>query len=433
MKQSHEASLYSPRILPRTRVFPGAESVTSLGGAAVLVAPLSNRGEIVAVVYLERDIGDGPFSAEAQAFIREFGICAGQAFARVLRLQALEAFKREHDRRLLAEGRFPGIIANHPNMLRLLKTVVQVADSDATVLVNGETGTGKELIARAIHLNSGRVSKPYVTIHCGALPDTLFESELFGHKKGAFTGAVRDRAGRISEAAGGTLFIDEIAEIPLTVQAKLLRFFQFGELQRVGSDHVKRLDVRIIAATHQNLEKMVAEGRFRQDLYYRLNVLELEIPPLRARKSDIPLLIEHFLKQFWKRDDAPPAFSHRTMTMLEHYDYPGNVRELAHIVERATVLVRGPIITEALLPKGPRKAWRSGADQELPQASFEAFTNQALKKARETATLEAVHAVERAFLDGLLEENGGDIPAAAKLAGMHRTYLYRLISKHKKR
>jgi Nif-specific regulatory protein/two-component system response regulator HydG len=238
--------------------------------------------------------------------------------------------------------------------------------------------------------------------------------------------------GRIAQADGGTLFIDEVAEIPPAAQAKLLRFFQFGEFQRIGSDRVERVNVRIIAATHQNLEQLVAEGRFRQDLYYRLNVVELEIPPLRERGSDVLLIADHFLQRFQRGKET--ELTKEARMALERYHYPGNVRELAHAIEHACVLARNPRIELNLLPKaiqahfnqtGPSASWERDSDE------FETFTNDELKAAREAVSKKAVEMVERAFVNGLLKRCEGNVSRAAREAGMHRTYLYKLLSKYK--
>jgi Nif-specific regulatory protein/two-component system response regulator HydG len=307
-------------------------------------------------------------------------------------------------------------------MIELLKVVTQVADSDANVLVHGESGTGKELIVRALHLNSARRNKPLVVIHCTALPATVLESELFGHKRGAYTGADRDRTGRIASAEGGTVFLDEIAEIPLELQAKLLRFLQFGEIQRLGSDRVEIVDVRIVAATHQDLAKLVEKGRFRQDLYYRLKVVELEIPPLRERKGDIPVLLEHFTKKAWKRPGQAPEWSREAVRVLMSHAYPGNVRELEHIVERACLLARGPELGPELLPPDVVPAAAA-----MPSFGFSTWSNDELKLARE----QAQDTVEQEFLRTLLGPCQGNISEAARRSGISRPYLQRLVSKHR--
>ncbi len=247
--------------------------------------------------------------------------------------------------------KFESIISHSGKMEDVLNLAGRVADSKATVLIRGESGTGKELIARAVHFASGRKDKPFVTVNVAALSENLMESELFGHEKGAFTGAVGARVGRFEEADGGTLFIDEVGDVPLTVQVKLLRAIQFGEVQRLGSNETRKVDVRIIAATHRNLEEMMSVGEFREDLYYRLNVVSINIPSLRERKEDIPMLIEHFIKKYSDINGKNVAsVSREALDKLMKYNYPGNVRELENIIERSVILAREETITENELP-----------------------------------------------------------------------------------
>ncbi len=425
------AAIFSEDITKDTR-FVGTESVMILGSCSVMVTPLEFKDQVEAVIYMEKRDGEAPFTPDDQAFMKEFSQLAGFAIHRVLELETLARLKRIHERDFLNQYHFEGIIGRNPKITHLLETVVQVAKSDATALLIGETGTGKELIARAVYQNSQRADKPYITLHCGAMPETLFESELFGHKKGSFTGAHQDRSGRIAQAKGGTLFLDEVAEIPLATQAKLLRFIQFGEFQRVGSDHLEKVDIRLIAATHKDLAQMVEDGTFRQDLYFRLNVLELEIPPLRERKSDIPLLVDYFLKKYWKRDEKP-RLSNGSITALERYAYPGNVRELAHIVERMCVLARGPLLEASLLPKNLSECVKEAQSPISSEAvvEFSSYSNDELKAARDHATREAVAQVEKTYLQGLLKLSDGNITRAAERAGMQRPYLHRLLAKYR--
>ena len=237
---------------------------------------------------------------------------------------------------------FDRILGDHPTMQRLLKRVAQVAPSRATVLIQGESGTGKELIASAIHHNSKSAGGPFVRLNCAALADSLLESELFGHERGAFTGAIGRREGRFKQADGGTLFLDEVSEIPLGVQVKLLRFLQEREFERVGGSETLTVDVRVVAATNRDLLDCVRAGAFREDLYYRLNVITLEVPPLRVRKSDIPLLAQAFLVKFAKENDRKiRGFTDQARRRLLAYPWPGNVRELENAVERAVVLSAG--------------------------------------------------------------------------------------------
>jgi two-component system NtrC family response regulator len=247
--------------------------------------------------------------------------------------------------------RFNSIISQSGVMENVLNIVGRVANSKATVMIRGESGTGKELIARAVHFAGNRKEKPFVVVNVASLSENLMESELFGHEKGAFTGAIAQRKGRFEEADGGTLFIDEVGDIPLAVQVKLLRAIQFGEIQRLGSSTPFSVDVRIIAATHRNLEEMIKNGEFREDLYYRLNVVSVTLPKLRERRVDIPLLIEHFIKKYAELNEkSVVGITSEALDKLMKYDYPGNVRELENIIEHAVVLCREENIALEDLP-----------------------------------------------------------------------------------
>jgi len=426
-KALREGKMIQSQNLAGDARFAAAESARALGGIPVLAAPLRWQGAVYAVIYLEKGDQDPPFDEDQQLFLSELADLAGQALHNALELRRLERLRLQHDD-FFTRYDFEGLVGRHPAMIALFELIAQVADSDATLLVRGETGTGKELVARSLYKNSGRRHKPFVTLHCGALPETLFEAELFGHEKGAFTGADRHRAGRIAEAAGGTLFIDEVAEMPIAVQAKLLRFFQSGEVQRIGADQVETVDVRIIAATHQDLEDLVERGSFRRDLYYRLNVVQLELPPLRKRKSDIPFLIDAFLDRYWKKP-VKPSLSHAALTALTSYDYPGNVRELAHLIERACLLTRDARIDLDALPEPIRRAGEVVRTGEEP-ILFPELTNDALKSMRDRAGKAAVNRVEIAFLEKLMARFGDDVAAAAEHAGMQKTYLYKLLARH---
>ncbi len=248
--------------------------------------------------------------------------------------------------------KFDTIISSSGKMESVLSTAARVANSKATVLIRGESGTGKELIAKAIHYASPRKDKPFTTVNIASLSENLMESELFGHEKGSFTGALNQRTGRFEEADGGTLFIDEVGEIPLSVQVKLLRAVQFGEIQRLGSGGNIKIDVRILAATHRNLEEMIKANQFREDLYYRLNVVSITVPPLRERKNDIPILADHFVKKAAEANEKEiTGLSREALDNLMKYNFPGNVRELENIIERAVVLSRDNQISEGDLPQ----------------------------------------------------------------------------------
>ncbi len=246
---------------------------------------------------------------------------------------------------------FESMIGQSPNFESLLRSAGMVAATDVTVLVTGETGTGKEVLANALQKQGPRADKPFVILNCAALPEMLAESELFGHRKGAFTGAISHQAGRFQAAHGGTIFLDEVDSLPVTLQAKLLRFLESGEIQPVGETQTQFVDVRIIAATNANLQQKINRGEFRKDLYYRLNVVPLEIPPLRERLGDIQLLITHFMKCFAEEHRLSPAtFSRGAMIRMTQYPWPGNVRELRNVCERLCIFLAGRVIEETNLP-----------------------------------------------------------------------------------
>ena len=270
---------------------------------------------------------------------------------KVLEKKSLLAETRGLRQRLEHKYRFDNLVGESPEMLAVFKTIRQVAPAAASVLLLGESGTGKELFAQALHQNSSRSARPFVKVACAALPETLLESELFGHEKGSFTGAIYTRAGRFEAADGGTLFLDEIGDISPTVQVKLLRFLEQREFERVGGNKTFKVDVRIVAATHRDLRKKVDEGGFREDLYYRLNVIEISIPPLRQRPGDIPLLAQHFLKKYAAANGKEiEGLSDEVMALLLAHRWPGNVRELENALERAVVLATEPQLLPVHFP-----------------------------------------------------------------------------------
>jgi Nif-specific regulatory protein/two-component system response regulator HydG len=419
------ALLYLPNLIEDPR-FATGESGLVIGRCCVLVAPLRHGDEVYGVVYLENRERVDSFTAESRAFLAELAEIAGLFLKRASDREELRRRNRSLERDLFAQHDFAGIVTRDPRMVELLRVVAQVAGADAPILVLGETGSGKELIARALHVNSPRRGKPFVTVHCSALPGTLLESELFGHVAGAFTDAKRDRPGRLASAHGGTLFLDEVGEIPVEAQAKLLRFLQFGEIQRLGSDRTEKVDVRIVAATHRDLRQMVKEGRFREDLYFRLKVLDLVLPPLRDRRGDVPLLADHFLRRSWRRPGERPRWTARAERALQGHAYPGNVRELSHAVERACLLARGPELDVDLLPPEMAGA-ASAAGDAAAEPVFSALTNEGLNEARDAA----VEAVERRFLAELMERCDGNVSRASREAGIHRSYLQKLLARYR--
>ena len=308
-----------------------------------------------------------------------------------------------------------GIVGHSPRVREAIAVARKVARHPTTVLVTGESGTGKELVARLVHRESPRAAGPFVAINCGAIPESLLESELFGHAKGAFTGAASERRGLFEEAHGGTLFLDEIGELPLALQVKLLRVLQEGEVRRVGDNAARPVDVRVVAATNRDLEQETAAGRFRADLYYRINVVRLHLPALRERREDLPELVRHFVGIYAARYGVPPrCATAAAMRRLMEYDWPGNVRELENVVERALVLAEGPEIDVAQLPPALLGAPRPGAG-EAPEADDD------LSIKRRTAAL------ERALIRRALERTGGNRTRAAELLDLsHRALLYKI-------
>jgi DNA-binding NtrC family response regulator len=312
---------------------------------------------------------------------------------------------------LLDKYQFENVIGRTPQMFQVYKTIAKVADTKSTVLLYGERGTGKELIARSIHYNSLRNNRPFIPVDCASIVETLIESELFGHVRGAFTGALSTKKGLFEEADGGTIFLDELSNLSLSMQTKLLRFLQEHEIKRVGGTESVRVDVRVIAATNQPLEPLIKNGKFREDLFDRLNVVSITLPPLRERKEDILLLANHFLQKFSEENHKNIShISPEALEILIQYAWPGNVRELEHTIERAVILTPHPII----LPEDlPRKIFEEakGAEMLFPEESLP------LKE------------VEKRYVLKVLQETKGNKKKAAEILGIDRTTLYRILEK----
>lgn len=308
------------------------------------------------------------------------------------------------------------IIGDHPKMARILMLIEQVADSDTSILIQGESGTGKELIARSLHYNSARKDKPFIPINCGALPENLLESELFGHVTGSFTGAIKDKIGWFMRAQKGTIFLDEVSEMPPTLQVKLLRVLQSGEFSQVGGTEILYSNVRIITATNQNLYILVKKGKFREDLYYRLNVIHIELPPLRDRKTDIPQLVQHFLKIHNSKSGLKKKYlSPKAESLLLNYNYPGNIRELENAIQRAIILVEGNIIQPKHLP-------------EIVCESQEGKNSQ--KKVENHSQNSTAEKAEQEFIIFCLENTQGHISKAAEKAGINVSNFYKTMKKY---
>jgi len=336
--------------------------------------------------------------------------------ARALEKRALErevTFLRGE----LARARdFDEIVGHHPAMQKVYRLVAQVARTTTTVLITGESGTGKELVARAIHRQGPRRDKPFVAVNPAAVAESLIESELFGHERGAFTGANQRKLGRFELAQGGTLFLDEIATLKGELQVKLLRVLQEREIERVGGTHPIKIDVRVVAATNADLKDAVARGAFREDLYYRLNVVSIDVPPLAQRADDIPLLVEHFVHRYSRECNKPvDELSPEVLTALREYEWPGNVRELQNVIERAVVLAEGPVIQLSDLP----------LDVLLPKH------REKVRTADHLPLKNATEEFERQIVLRVLERVGGNQSEAARILGLHRNTINRIVGRSK--
>lgn len=382
-------------------VVQAARSLRPAVQAVVITGSDSKRAALEAVKHGAYGFFEKPLDADEVLHI------VNQA-ARMRRLEVENVRLREE---LLGSRGFSHLIGASQSLERIIKHARTVAATSATVLIIGENGTGKELLARAIHEESPRATGPFVGVSCAALPETLIESELFGHEKGSFTTATQARKGRFELADGGTLFLDEIADLTLTVQVKLLRVLQERSFERVGGTKTLHVDIRLIAASNSDLEQEVAAGRFRRDLFHRLNVVPLVLPTLRARREDVPVLAIHFAEKAAEKYMRPvPVIDPLLMEALREYEWPGNVRELENVMERLVVLTNGPTIDLEFLPENMLRA--------LPGANL-----------ADEATLEgAVAALKRRMIVKALESSAGNKVAAAKQLGISRSYLHRLIS-----
>jgi len=353
-------------------------------------------------------IREGAFDYISKPFkLEEIKLTIRKALEQRRLVEENRLFRQE----LIDKYHFKNVIGRTPQMLQVYKTIAKVANTKSTVLLYGERGTGKELIARSIHYNSSRNTRPFIPVDCASLVETLMESELFGHVRGAFTGAQTTKKGLIEEADGGTLFLDEISNLSLQTQAKLLRFLQEHEIKRVGGVETIRLDVRVIAATNKPLEPLVKAGKFREDLFDRLNVVSISLPPLRERREDIPLLATYFLNKFSEENGKKIShISPEALDILINYSWPGNVRELEHIIERAVILSRNPII----LP------------EDLPKKIIEETKD--LEK-EETEKLLPLKEMEKRYVLKVLQETKGNKKKASEILGIDRTTLYRILEK----
>ncbi|MCD4665702.1 MAG: sigma 54-interacting transcriptional regulator [Bacteroidales bacterium] len=395
------------------------ESVKKLQLLSVICLPLIHQKKLFGVVYLDNRTFAGIFQPDTCQFVNEFANFISLAAYQALERKKLQNHVNELEKELRGKYKFESIIGHHPKMMEILKLVSQVADTDATVLIQGETGTGKELIARALHYNSKRKDKPFVPVNCGAIPEPLLESELFGHVRGAFTGAIKDKAGWFEVANYGTIFLDEINDMSPALQVRLLRVLQTGEYSQVGSTEICYCDVRVVSASSKKLQQLIKVGEFRDELYYRLNVIEIELPPLRERRSDIPLLFKHFLNFYNKKcNKSVSRLSSETETLLQAYSFPGNVRELENIIQRAVTLAENDLIESHLLPTSVR-----GEQTTVSETTKQLTLIEAKRSAAKKAEID--------FIKECLQATSGHISKAAKMAGMDVGNFHRIITRHK--
>jgi Nif-specific regulatory protein len=386
--------------------FADTESIALRQIRSVLAVPLEVFDRVFGVIYLDASNPDVRFDEDHLQLLTAIGSVAAAALDNARRMEWLE----EENQRLQAEMNVEhNMVGESPRMRDIYQFINRVAPKDTTVLIFGESGTGKELVARAIHRNSTRVNKPCVAINCAALAESLLESELFGHEKGSFTGAIAQKKGKLEIAEGGTVFLDEIGELAPLLQAKLLRVLQEREFERVGGTRTIKLDVRLITATNRDLEEEVKKGGFREDLFYRLNVVSLRMPALRERREDIPLLASYFASKYAKRANrAVLGISPQARTCLTNYDWPGNVRELENAIERAVVLGS----TDLILP------------EDLPESVLD---KAAPADAAMTGFHDSIRESKKQLIMNAFDQANGNYTEAARLLGLHPNYLHRLI------
>ena len=392
--------------VPGSEELRAVESLAASQVRSLLCVPLTVFEQVIGCIYLDSDSLSNRLHAEHLQLVAAIAGISAVALENARRLHWLE----QENERLTAEiSQDRSLIGEGARMKDVYQFLKRVAPTDSTVLIEGESGTGKELAARALHRNSPRASKPFVAINCAAIPETLLESDLFGHERGAFTGAASLKRGRLEVADGGVVFLDEIGELAPALQVKLLRVLQEREFERVGGMHPIKVDIRIIAATNCNLEQAVRDGSFRQDLYYRLAVLKITMPTLRERREDIPMLVRHFVQKHAKRCKVKPRpISREALACLVNYDWPGNVRELENAIERALVLAS----SEVILPEDlPESLLERPPVAEMTEAKYHG----AIKELKKQLILDAV------------EQTRGSYADAARILGVHPNYLHRLI------
>jgi transcriptional regulator with GAF, ATPase, and Fis domain len=417
----------APVVVDGAAIGGGVRTAVDVSERSILAVPIGD----LAVVYVDRHHELGRFEPEAIDLVRALADRAKGLLAAALRLREVDAElskTREALERSLSELRrkydFAQIVGQSRPIHEMLKVIARAAPTREPVLLVGESGTGKELLARAIHFNSSRAARPLVSVNCASIPASLAESELFGHARGAFTGATGEMPGVFSSADGGTLFLDEIGELPLEVQGKLLRALQSGEVQRLGElGKVRTVDVRVVAATHRPLESLVESGRFRQDLFFRLAVIRVQVPPLRERLEDVPALVAHLGRRIaaeygWSDLEV----SEEVLDVLGRHSYPGNVRELENLLRRGAALAAAPEIELEHLPD----ALLDAGAAPLPEAPR---TGRDLLRLRKAAAARAQEDVERRFVEDALRRSSGNVSLAARDAGLSRAFFYKMLER----
>jgi two-component system nitrogen regulation response regulator GlnG len=411
---------------------PGVDGLTALARMRELrkdapVVVMTAHGTMdTAIQAMQRGAYDyvaKPFDLDEVVLLAERALAAARLTEEVVRLRS----------GLQEVWEFGALIGRHPRMQDVYKTIGRIAGSDVTVLLRGESGTGKEVVARAIHHYSRRAGRAFVAVSCAAIPGTLLESELFGHERGAFTDAKERRLGKLELAQGGTFYLDEVGDMPMDLQTKLLRALQERTIERIGGHEPIAIDVRVLAATHRDLETMMKEGRFREDLYYRLNVVSLNLPPLRERRRDIPLLVEHFLAKYAERlgdrGVAPDA-----LDRLVGHEWPGNVRELENIIQRAMVMATSGVILPEHLPIGPVSAAASVAVDATLEEIIERKLLECVRGLRSHASANLydlmIGLVEKPLLRAVLRETAGNQVRAAQILGINRNTLRKKLTEH---
>jgi Nif-specific regulatory protein len=413
--QSHQ-TICLPNAL-EDKQFNASQSVSRLKLLSVLCAPILLENNLVGIIYVDNQDYAHIFVDETKRLIHEFSSLMSIALKNAFSFHELQESKNLMAHTLREHYKFDHIIGSSRPMVRVMKLVSDIAASDASILIIGDNGTGKELIAKALHFNSNRNEQTFITVNCAALPPTLIESELFGHLKGAFTDAKSDKKGKFELADNGTIFLDEISELDANLQAKLLRVVEYGAFSPLGSENEKKCDVRIISATNSDLEEMIHKKEFRQDLYFRLNVIKIAMPPLRQRRDDIKPLILHFIDKYDTKQ-KPMTISAAALRLLQEYDYPGNVRQLENIINRAVILCKSGQIDVQHLSEDILEPFGDSLYAEDQSLTFQQKKYKLIEK------------FERVELIRLLAETKGKMRKAARLAGMDSKNFSDKLKKH---